>query len=153
MYKICLSVFLICFLNIGFSQSSSETITSDSLRVTALFPKFVEALTSKDLDFIRKNSNSKVVCDYCEKSHTSINRIMKNEFKDFTNSKIYSAYNKSGFYVAKENFKVEQNSIYCVWIQTLLPDESEKGHEGGSMGFQFVKIGDEFKLFGLTSVP
>ena len=43
--------------------------------------------------------------------------------------------------------------LYEVWIQTYSPNEWAKGHEGQNNAFQFVKINDKFKLFGLTSIP
>ena len=153
MYRFSILFILLYFPNIGIGQSLSEIKTADSLQIVSIFPKLIQALKTNDLNYIKKVSASKIACDYCDKRFISIDNLMKSEFKNFTNSKILSAYDKRGYSVLQENFEIDGKKLYCAWIQTFLPEELEKGHEGGSIGFQFIKIGGKFKFYGLTSVP
>lgn len=44
-------------------------------------------------------------------------------------------------------------TIYALFFVTLKPNELEKGHEGQTMAFRFVKLKDGYKFEGLESVP
>jgi len=52
-----------------------------------------------------------------------------------------------------KTLKSKALTLYDVMYVTFEPNEIAKGHEGGSEGFEFVKINNQFRLFGLTSIP
>jgi len=43
--------------------------------------------------------------------------------------------------------------LFEVWFITWEPNELAKGHEGQSHAFEFVKIGNAIKFYGMTSIP
>ena len=153
MKRFFLLFILVTFYNCGFSQSLTNTDSSDSLQITLLFPKFIKTIESRNLRAFKNISRSNIVCDYCDEKSVTIGNIFTKQFKDFKNSKILSAYKTRGYSIYKENYEINKRKLYCVWIETYIQNELQKGHEGGSIGFQFIKVNDKFKFYGLTSVP
>jgi hypothetical protein len=153
MLRFLFLLILYCSIHTSFGQSLSEINRTDSLDVSTFFPNFIKAIKDKDFDFIKKRATLKIACDYCDNRYYSIDELLKDPLKDFANSKIFSAYTKRGYSTLREPYQIEENALYCVWIALWLPEELGKGHEGGSIGFQFIKVNNEFKFYGLTSVP
>jgi|GEM_PF-4680890 len=62
-------------------------------------------------------------------------------------------------YVLKKPFQQNelkgQDRIFIleVFFTTLKGDEYEKGHEGQQTGLQFVRLGGDFKFYGVDTVP
>ena len=142
----------------------------DSIEVSNTFEKLLNAVENKNKKEFLKLTLGKIDCDICNNdSHEIYNYVSSidlynNEFKTFEKSAVYSALKKRGFHISCSIIKsykpnnVPKNypkdlTLYEVWIQTFLPNEWAEGHEGQSNTFQFVKIENEYKLFGLSSVP
>jgi hypothetical protein len=47
----------------------------------------------------------------------------------------------------------EDLHLYELWIQTYKPNEWTAGHKGQSHAFQFVKVNNKFRFYGVTSIP
>ena len=88
----------------------------------------------------------------------------ENLAKDFTNSQLYKSLASRGYSfrtIVIRGYKPsvlppsypQDLTLYEVWVDTYLAGEWAPEHEGISHVFQFVKIGNSFKLYGLTTKP
>ena len=171
------SVFIILIL-ISWSINAQEESemefkkisTKDSIELSTVFKKLLNAVENKNEKEFLKLTLAKIDCVNCKDdsmemiNYVSNRDLYNNEFKTFENSAVYKALKKRSFHTSCsviKNYKPKNLPrtyskdliLYEVWIQTYLPNEWAKGHEGQSNTFQFVKINNEYKLYGLSSIP
>ena len=172
-------LFLTYFSSFLFGQQESEMEwkkieLTDSIELNKIFSDFIYGIENKDSQKIKKYSLSEIDCDLCIiKDYTiqkkyddliSINTFINQAYKNFTESPLYRAYEKRGCRFSKmiipdfntrnlPNDYGKDLILYEVWIQTYLPNEWAEGHEGQSHSFQFVKIKNEYKFYGISSIP
>jgi len=146
---------------------------SDSLGLRRTWTVFLDALESKQNEIIRENSLHEISCDLCRnpdaaydptKDFVPIDTFLNQTNRSFLNSPLYKAIKTRDVIFSirtipdyhPENVPKTDSQdfrLYEIWVITYLPDEWAKGHEGQSHAFQFLKIKDKFKFYGLTSVP
>lgn len=168
---------LLCFRGFAYAQGNTNTLpkisTKDSVNVEKAFMRLVNAIEQKETDRVIAACLIEVECISCmgdeitfqeEGYFVSAATFARCATADITKSIINLNLKLKKHYIQCsliKNFKphsLPKNypknlMLYEVWIQTLLPDEGEIGHEGASQGFQFVKINGDFKLYRLTSIP
>ena len=141
----------------------------DSVDVSKAFQKLFNAIENKDKKVFLELTLNKVDCANCSNTmkmvdYVSNKDLYKNQFKNFENSAVYKAFKKRGYHIScmeikdykPENLPKSDSKdliLFEVWIQTYLPNEWAEGQEGQSNTFQFVKINNEYKLYGLSSIP
>ena len=173
MKTVLITLFFFISLSIK-AQDESETefkkiTTEDSIAVNNAFIKLLKTVESKqEKEFLALTLN-KVECNNCVDSSDMVNFVSNkdlynNQFKAFENSAVYKALKKRGYHISSmevKNYKPKNLPksypkdliLFEVWTNTYLPNEWAEGHEGQSNSFQFVKIGNEYKLYGLSSIP
>lgn len=97
-------------------------------------------------------------------SYLPINTFLKQFFHHMPHSKLWLVVKtkKNHFGIQElqdfhptniKHQKTKSLLIYEVWYVTWEPNELQKGHEGQTHAFQFVKIDGNFKFYGMTSIP
>ncbi len=147
---------------------------SDSVELNKVIVEILNAIKNKDTKKIKDNSLEQIDCSLCIPTDYSkgprvdniipVDTFINQAYINFINSPLYQAIKKRGFRISEmiiPDFRPRNlpNSygkdlvVYEAWVQTYLPNEWAKGHEGQSHCFQFVKINNAFRLYGLTSIP
>ncbi|MBO9700129.1 MAG: hypothetical protein J7604_07945 [Sporocytophaga sp.] len=169
---------VVAFCHFSYSQTSDrikvmKISSSDSVLLDKAFNQLIEAIEKKNVPTIRSLSLSQINCavcifdyhneppaDYIVPIDTFINQsskiILETPLETAIHNRGYNATLRLIRNYKSRNLPLDYPKdlkIYELWIQTYLPNELAKGHEGGSHGFQFVKVGEQFKFYGLTSVP
>lgn len=171
---------LVFFLSSFWAHAQTECpklSKTDSIGITQTFESFIRAIENDEKDKILDFCLSDIDCIDCidlDSTHSAKFMeegyfVSKSEFCEktlstFLLSPVYKALKKKDFTslvwlliisTQKIYHKINGHdlTLYEVWIQTFSPNEWAEGHEGQSNAFQFVKIKNDFKLFGLTSVP
>lgn len=167
-------------LNLLYGQKSGvaewkKLSQDDSLALDNYWKEFYTAIEKKDTAKIRKMSLAEIDCDLCVtcnyKKYTppddyiiSIDTFLLSNIHEIVKSALWKAIKKRGYRVGLEiiydyhrkNLPKDYGQdllLYEIWIQTYLPNEWAKGHEGQSQAFQFINYKNEFKFYGMTSIP
>jgi hypothetical protein len=157
----------------GQGTSSPKLSTKDSLKLTTTWAIFKKGLELKDRQTLSNLSLKYVYCDLFVEpdpnSTTSPNPYIS--FKTFLNeffahmpkSKLWSVVKNNKYHFSVEDDywhpkngkskKEKLQNVYQIWFITSKPNELQKGHEGQTHAFQFVKVNGEFKFYGMTSIP
>jgi hypothetical protein len=144
----------------------------DSLRLNTTWTTFLLALENKDDKTIRKISLPTISCDLCwgpdsdykPNDLVPVDTFIYQTNRSFLTSPLYKAIKKRGVRYSTLTIPDFQPGnvlksdskdllLFEVWVTTYVADEWAKGHEGQSHAFQFVKIKEDFKFYGMTSVP
>jgi hypothetical protein len=147
---------------------------TDSVELNNVWTDFFKAIENKDTKKIKYLSLEQIDCALCISTDTKndpplnylipIDTFINQSNRDFINSQLFRAIKKRGIKISEmilvdykpQNLPKSYGKdfiVYEVWVQTYLPNEWALGHEGQSHSFQFVKINNKFKFYGLTSVP
>jgi hypothetical protein len=153
----------------GSEMELKKISIKDSIAVNKVFQKLLKAIESKQEKVFLELTLNKVECNNCVESSDMVNYVSNidlynNQFKTFETSAVYKALKKRGYHISTNEIKdykpknlpksyAKDLILFEVWIHTYLPNEWAEGHEGQSNIFQFVKIGNEYKLYGLSSIP
>ena len=156
----------------GLAQTGNSKSEWDQLDKT--FVAVIKALQENDKATFAVLSLPEVDCLSCRVTgDVNINEesyfipaelFYENLAKNFTKSQLYKSLVSRGYSfrtVVMRNYKPsvlppnypQDLTLYEVWVDTYLAGEWAPEHEGISHVFQFVKIGNNFKLFGLTTKP
>lgn len=156
----------------GFTQTGGSKSEWDQLDKT--FVAVVKALQENDKATFAALSLPEVDCLSCRVTgDININEesyfipaelFYENLAKNFTNSQLYKSLVSRGYSfrtVVMRDYKPsvlppsypQDLTLYEVWVDTYLAGEWAPQHQGLSHVFQFVKIGNNYKLFGLTTKP
>lgn len=158
------------------SETTWERVaTKDSIELAKYFKKFQKAFDLENHQAIRDLSLTGIDCDLCitsdydlseppEDDILPIDTFLLKNVKNILESKMWEALKERGYKLSLHkitNYRTSnlpQNyggllELYELWIQTFLPNEWAEGHEGQSHAFQFVKLENQFKFYGITSVP
>jgi len=152
-----------------------ELSQCDSIDFVNYWNSFVEVIEQKDTSGVRSISLSKIDCDLCVTINWEnyvpqddyiipIDTLLQKNIEDILKSQLWKAIKMNRIhYGLRVIYDFPRRNLpdgygrnlylYEAWIQTFLPDEWVKGHEGQSHAFQFVKIGNVFKFYGMTSIP
>jgi hypothetical protein len=173
-----LIVFLL-FLSMGVHGQSfkpTRILYNDSVKLINTWKRLKKALKLKDTKTLRHLSLKIVHCDlfqtynpkltYAQSiaiAYMPLNTFLTEYYQNLHKSKLWSVmkFKKYNLTEAYMNFRPQNIKnlksmpliLYDIMYVTFEPNEIAKGHEGASEGFEFVKINDEFKFFGLTSIP
>ena len=169
-----LFIFFITFNLFGQDTPTTKLPPKDFLHLTNTWALFKKALQSKDRQTLHHLSLKYIYCDIFQPldfnnitptdSHISIDTFLKQFFDHMPKSKLWSVVktNKYHYSVEKEEYlnpantkskKEKSRNVYEIWFVTWKPNELQKGHEGQTHAFQFVKANGEFRFYGMTSIP
>jgi hypothetical protein len=146
---------------------------ADTLELLDFAQTFGQAMNSDDVDKIRAMSLEIVHCHLCiddptppttyENFYTELDTFIHAAYREPALIKLWSVMETEKAMInavtLKKTFRQEelkgrdQVTILEVFFTTLKRDEYAKGHEGASTALQFVKVGDEFKFYGIDTVP
>ena len=177
-FRVIKNYFLIIFIFISFSLKAQcksdleikKISINDSIELCKVFKKILSEVKNNSEKEFLKLSLGKIDCANCNSdsfkiiNYVSNKNLFKNQFKVFEQSAVNIALKKRGFHISCLVFKnykpknlpkkyPKDLTLFEIWIQTFLPNELAEGHEGQSNTFQFVKINNKFKLYGLSSIP
>jgi hypothetical protein len=172
MKNLLLVFLLLLIFNDASGQGFEKLSYNDSLRLVDAWVKFKKTLENKNLKTLKTLSLRIVDCDIFQtpdpyhdvSPYISIDTFSKQFFQHMSNSKLWSVVKtkKYRLHVEKQinyspEFNKKQNGLpillFEVWFITWEPNELAKGHEGQSHAFEFVKIGNSLKFYGMTSIP
>ncbi|WP_428329254.1 hypothetical protein [Mucilaginibacter sp.] len=177
MSKLLIPFFLFLTIGVQGQPYKPTNITfKDSVKLINTWKQLKKALELKDTKTLRNLSLKTIHCDLFETidpkltyeqsiavTYMSLNTFLIQYYKNLPKSKLfevmkYKKYNISEAYLnfPPPNMKIHRSmpiTLYDILYVTFEPNEIAKGHEGASEGFEFVKMKDEFKFFGLTSIP
>jgi len=148
----------------------------DSIELVNTWQKFKLSLELKDKNTLRRLSLKTVHCDLSQtpnlnasfeqnvnNSYISFDKFLVQFYHNSSISKLRAAIKTSKYYIGESemhihppniyNQKTKSIILYDVSYITIKPNETAKGNEGESEGFEFIKIDGKYKFFGLTSVP
>jgi hypothetical protein len=147
----------------------------DSIALDIYWKDFLLAIENKDTSEIRRLSLDEIDCDLCltidYENYTPkddyiipIDTFLLKNIYDLTESQLWKAIKLNRchqglcvFYnFLRRNLPGDYGKdlkLYEIWVQTYKPNEWVEGHEGQSHAFQFVKYKNEFKFYGMTSIP
>lgn len=154
-------------------QGGQLATKSDTLKLLDFAQKFGQAINSKNIDQIRAMSFKLVHCRLCidnpippktsEYFYIKFDTFLHSAYRSPELTKLWTvirdkneminSYSLEKPFRQKELKGLEQILILEVFFTTLKRDEYEKGHEGQQTALQFVKVGDDFKFFGIDTVP
>ena len=148
-----------------------KLLQQDSIAVSKAFNTFINALGNRNFETLKYVTLDEVECILCgefdfqeEGYFVPAADFLHFALKLYSDSNLDKIIQTRGYRILPiqyHNFHpknlpatyTDNLLLYEVWIQMRVPDEVEKGHEGSSFGFQFVKIENNIKLWGVTSVP
>ena len=169
---------IILLLSIALESSGQGTYgqvmtKADTLELLDFAQAFGQAMNSNDVDRIRAMSLEIVHCHLCiddpippttyETFYTELDTFIHAAYREPALLKLWSvmetekeminAVTLKKPFQQKELKGLDQVTILEVFFTTLKRDEYAKGHEGASTALQFVQVGDEFKFYGIDTVP
>ncbi len=161
---------LISQLTLAQATAFSKISRRDSVVLVKTWNAFKQALSKKDDLQLRTLSLKTVRCDLFDAEailapnydpYIPISKFLKQFYRDtklrmVVSSKHYhlSTDTVENFQPKNIKYQKTRNLItYEIWYVVWEPGELAKGHEGASDAFQFVKIGENFKFYGMTSIP
>lgn len=172
--KILPVICLLLIMAIGrvYAQPDADTSISvtDSISLADAVADFIKAMEKKNETQVREMSLDSVHCIYCNRD-TSPLRHMANKymvsvdtfinylFDGIMDSRIVKSYHERGIKLHILPYKQfypggnGKHNVYEAGIDTYMPGEIAPGHEGATHYLQFVKVGQGFRFFGLSSVP
>jgi hypothetical protein len=154
-------------------QRGQPATKSDTLRLLEFAQKFGQAINSNNVDQIREMSLKQIHCRLCinnpippktyEYFYIKLDTFLHVAYRQPELTKLWAVIKGknemiNSFSLEKpfpqEELKgLDQVVILEVFFTTLKADEYAKGHEGQQTALQFVKIGPDFKLYGIDTVP
>jgi hypothetical protein len=172
-------ILLFTFFNLNaFSQLKGYEIIKislkDSIQLDKVWKEIKIGIETKNKSLIIKNSLSKIDCDICLKHDYEkgppenylvlVDTFINMAFSQLLDSQLWKAVNKKKYsimvskqpHMKLDNVHLGKNEtlkLYEIFYVTYEANEWAEGHEGQDHVFQFVKIKNEFKFYGLTSIP
>ncbi|QHT69225.1 hypothetical protein GXP67_22600 [Rhodocytophaga rosea] len=144
----------------------------DSLQLNQVWQKLFKAVQNQDINAVKALCLPKIFCvvcypdvvkdpeDYFISARTFTNQYLAKVFHEKVRSVIQSeAYNLWIHPVPDylpSHLKLEKGQkllLYELAVQTWKAGEYAPGHEGGTDLFQFVKVNEELKFYGHTTIP
>lgn len=168
-----LTFIVLTYLSYGqgeYKEQLQKLSKADSSLLAQTFSEFIKAIELKESRKIKELSLDNINCNLCltndlpEDNIIPIDTFINQSYRNFVSSPLYNAIKKNRLQQSigiVKNFKpknVPDNfpkdlKLYEVWVQTYLPNEWAKGNEGQSHTFEFIKVDNIFKFYGLSSVP
>ncbi|MGZ3813230.1 MAG: hypothetical protein ACXVB0_15650 [Mucilaginibacter sp.] len=156
----------------GQNMSAPKPNHKDSIQLSFVWKEFKNSLTTKNIQELHKLSLKHVYCDLFEPMDATkpardpyihIDTFLKQFFRQMHNSKLWLVVKTKKYHMGVEHEEnprppnktsIERTlKIYEIWYVTWEPNELAKGHEGQTHAFQFIKVHNRFKFYGMTSVP
>jgi hypothetical protein len=180
MKKVLLIIFILSSLMIVPAHSYGSNILDNNeyIELVSAWKIFLKAVSMNDLQIIKDLSVDKIRCLSCldntEEKDKEIEKFKMTEpdwYKKLYEEKIFIPINKfckedypiifSKIFIQKlQNsetiYTVEHyndENIYEVIVTTTKPGEIAPGHEGGQHAFQFIKKNNEYKFWGIDTIP
>jgi hypothetical protein len=172
--RIIITVLILTFLTLTSSGQEMEVIkinSKDSVDLEVVWKQFAKGLLSKDTNGLRQLSLNLVDCSSCISRNTlpedyfvPIDTFLFQAFHHLSDSKLLSVIRTKKYHFLTNRIPNYQPrsiknrggtdlTIYEVWYNTYEPNEWAKGHEGQSHCFEFVKVDERYKFYGLSSIP
>jgi hypothetical protein len=146
---------------------------ADTLRLLDFAQKFGQAMNSKNVHEIRDMSLTLIHCRLCienpippktaEYFYVKLDTFLRAAYREPELKKLWSvikdkkemitSFSLEKPFRQKELKGQDQVTILEVFFTTLKRDEYAKGHEGQQTALQFVKVGHDFKFYGIDTVP
>lgn len=154
-------------------QKGQLTTRADTLALLDFAQKFGQVINSKDVELIREMSFKLVHCRLCIENPTppktseyfyiKLDTFLDAAYREPRLTKLWTvikdrneminSYTLEKPFQQKELKGLDRVLILEVFFTTLKPDEYAKEHEGQVTALQFVKVGDDFKFYGIDTVP
>jgi hypothetical protein len=154
-------------------QGGQLTTRADTLKLLDFAQKFGQVINSKDVDQIRKMSFKLVHCRLCidnpippktsEYFYIKLDTFLHAAYREPGLTKLWTvikdrnemvnSYSLEKPFHQEELMGLDRVLILEVFFTTIKPDEYARGHEGQQTALQFVKVGDDFKFYGIDTVP
>jgi hypothetical protein len=164
--KLCIIALL--FSSCGQQMKMVKTPPTDSVAVAGRWKQYVKALSSKNVNNLKRLSLNQVYCQPCAvQANTDYDLVatdvfIKNMLYILPKTKLWTAIKSNKHRILTEriknyhpqNLKLNNDAtleLYDVWYVTHEADKI-KGFESRRYAFQFVKEGGQYKFFGLTAV-
>lgn len=167
--KRLLVIFFVTATLVSKGQVSQTISRADPANLNTFLKRFIKEIESKNAKAIKQMSLKMINCiscvdqstppaDYLVPVDTFINRVFNNEYSRLlVASKEQTPMFNSiiiGETLRQTELKGQKNvRVYELFFVTMKPNELEKGREGQSMAFQFIKLRDGFRFYGVESVP
>lgn len=152
------------------AKATTQKIPDQWEELDKTFVAFIKALETNNKEAYKAIALPQVDCVDCPGGGEQgvANNFVPSEIffitvaTDFNVSPVYKALLKRGYAfnsMVLKDFKPsflpkdypKDLTVYEVWVPTYKKDELSKGHQGTSHAFQFIKVNDTFRFFGLTS--
>ncbi|HYI77458.1 MAG TPA: hypothetical protein VEW65_07535 [Chryseolinea sp.] len=154
-------------------QGGQLKTKTDTLKLLDFAQKFGHAINSKDVDEIREMSLTSIHCRLCidnpfppktsEYFYVKLDTFLQVTSREPELTKLWTvikdknvminSYNLEKPFRQKELKGLDRIFILEVFFTALKPDEYKNGQERQQTALQFVKFGDDFKFYGIDTVP
>jgi hypothetical protein len=156
----------------SFGQSGQTISEKDSIKLFGFLNRFVKAIKEKETEKLKNISMDRIDCISCiadripppESYLVPVDTFINQTYRTFEKSRLWDCVRNEQPMInllkltgkdleQKELKKKEGITIYELFYLTTKPNEIQLGHEGQQTGLQFIKLDNEFKFYGLTTVP
>jgi hypothetical protein len=173
MKRLPILVILVLITLDNFCQVQQLATKADTLQLLQSAHKFADAVNLKDVRKIREMSLTLVHCRLCienpippktsEYFYIKLNTFLGAAYREPELIKLWTVVKDRNeminSYMLKKPFRQEalkgldEVTIFEVFYTTFKPNELANGHEGQQTALQFVKLGRDFKFYGIDTVP
>ncbi len=173
MKRLHIIVILVLFSLESVGQGGQLTTKADTLRLLDVAQEFGQAINSKNIGKIREMSLNVIHCRLCidnpippkasDYFYIKLDTFLDAAYKQPELIKLWTvvgnrneminSYKLNKPFKQKELKGFDEVIILEVFFTTLKPDEYAKGHQGQQTALQFVKVGQEYKFYGIDTVP
>jgi hypothetical protein len=156
----------------SFGQSGRIITIKDSSELVTFVKDLEQSIEKRDTKKIRNASMDRINCSSCIKDRipppesylVPVDTFINQTYRTFEQSRLWHCVRNEqpminvlkltgkGF-EEKELKNKESVLIYELFYLTTKPNEIQLGQEGQQTGLQFIKMDNEFKLYGLATVP
>jgi hypothetical protein len=170
--KVCIIISLLVSMYLtSLGQRVVKISRKDSIQLNLAWNKFKKGLMERDTNNLHILSLKLVDCKDCismekysiDDTFVPIDTFLNKAFREFDISKKWTSIKTKNYTILTREIKNYQPKnlnpkcgkdliIFELWFITMEPNKIT-GYEGQSHAFQFIKLNNQFKFFGVTSVP
>jgi len=156
----------------GQESKNNQLHFMDTVELGNVWGRFKKALKYRDIHTLHELSLKTVRCDIFQVADInrdynpfiSLDTFLSQFFHAQPKLKLWSVMNTKKYFIRVEqpyrfpqpnikSKKGKQLVVYEIWYNTITPNEYGDGSEGMQNIFEFVKVGKNYKFFGLSSIP
>lgn len=156
----------------SFGQSGGVITEEDSTELFRFVRQFENAIAKRETEKLRNVSLDSIHCISCiaykipppESYFVPVDTFINQTYRNFRRSKLWDLVRNeqpminllklTGKDFGQNELKYgERIIIYELFYLTTKSNEIQFGHEGRQTGLQFIKLNNELKFYGLTTVP